>query len=186
MNGIVVLISGRGSNLKAIYESGLGSQIKCVISNNADAPGIEFAKSKGINTLVIENKHYPNREAFDLVLANEIKKFQPQLIVLAGFMRILTSSFVQQFSNQIINIHPSLLPAFIGVNAVKQAFDYGAKITGVTVHIVTDKLDCGPILAQEALEIEENETLQALTERLLKLEHKILPRVIHSLLKSNY
>ena len=184
MNGIVVLISGRGSNLKAICYEGLSSQIKCVISNKPDALGLIYAQEMGINTAVIDNKNYTTRELFENKLAEEIKKHNPKLIVLAGFMRILTPSFIQQFPQQIINIHPSLLPSFVGVDAVKQAFDFGTKITGATVHIVTENLDHGPILAQGVVSVMQNDNLDTLIKKVLHIEHTILPFVIHKILNN--
>ena len=184
MSGIVILISGRGSNLKAICEAKLTTQIKCVISNKPNALGLSYAQEMKIPTTVIDNKQYKTRELFDKQLANEIKKHHPQLIILAGFMRILTTEFIQQFPQQIINIHPSLLPSFVGVDAVQQAFDFGVKVTGATVHIVTEQLDHGPILAQGIVAITPNDNATTVAQKVLKIEHSILPFVIHKVLKN--
>ena len=185
MNGIVVLISGRGSNLAAICKSGLASQIKCVISNKADAAGLAIATQYNIPHKVIVNTAYPNREEFDTQLAQVIDSFNPQLVVLAGFMRILTSELVNHYKNRMINIHPSLLPAFTGFNAQKQALDAKVKISGATVHFVTPQLDHVPIIVQGVVKVGDTDTEDDLSSRILELEHVIYPFAIKKILDGN-
>lgn len=185
MNGIVVLISGRGSNLAAICKSGLASQIKCVISNKADAAGLAIATQYNIPHKVIVHTAYPNREEFDTQLAQVIDSFNPQLVVLAGFMRILTSELVNHYKNRMINIHPSLLPAFTGFNAQKQALDAKVKISGATVHFVTPQLDHGPIIVQGVVKVGDTDTEDDLSSRILELEHVIYPFAIKKILDGN-
>lgn len=178
INDIVVLISGRGSNLKAICEAGLAKHIACVISNNSEADGLNIAKEYHIPTTVIDHKLYPTRENFDSKLSNIIDNFNPKLIVLAGFMRILTDNFVNHYLGKLINIHPSLLPSFIGKNAQADAFRSGVKLSGATVHFVTHVLDQGPIIAQGIVPVEINDTEETLAQRILALEHTLYPFVI--------
>lgn len=178
MKKIVILISGRGSNMKAIVNAELPYNICCVLSNNPDAKGLDFAKIKGINTSVVNHRDYPDRESFDQALGDAIDKYEPDLIVLAGFMRILNPNLVARFSERIINIHPSLLPAFTGLNTHARAIEAGVKLHGCTVHFVTPDLDAGPIVAQAALCIRPNDSPQTLADRILPLEHEILPKSI--------
>lgn len=182
MKRIVILISGRGSNMQAIVRAAKKEQwpaeIAAVISNRTDATGLEYAASMGIPTAVVISKNFPSREAFDTVLQAEIDRYCPDLLVLAGFMRILSAPFVQHYANRIVNIHPSLLPSFVGVATHKQALDAGVKIHGVTVHFVTPELDHGPIIDQAAIRVFTNDTEDSLSERLLSQEHIIYPRAI--------
>ncbi len=178
MSGLVVLISGRGSNLKALCEKGLDGHIRCVISNKADAAGLSIAKQFGLTTKVIDHKLFRTREEFDAEVAIEIDKYNPDLIVLAGFMRILSSVFVERYKNRIINIHPSLLPAFVGSNAQSEAIALKVKVSGATVHLVNNQLDCGPILAQGVVPAYQNLTNTDLAQRILDLEHVIYPFII--------
>lgn len=182
MHNFVVLISNRGSNLKSICEAGLTPYISCVISNNPDASGLEFAKKNGITTKVIDHKLFSSREKFDEALAETIDLYAPQLIVLAGFMRVLTYQFVDKYKNRIINIHPSLLPAFIGTNAQTQAFNAKIKLTGATIHFVTAQLDHGPIIAQGVVPVLPNDTTKTLADRVLTIEHAMYPFIIHKIL----
>lgn len=184
MSKIVVLISGRGSNLIAIHKNILNSEIGCVISNNTDAQGIKYARNVGIQTHIIPHTNYNCREDFDKSLAVLIDRYQPKLIVLAGFMRILTRWFIQRYTQQIVNIHPSLLPSFTGINATRQAFQARIKITGVTVHYVSEQLDCGPIIAQGTVPILSTDNEHTLATRVLQLEHKIYPFIINKLLRN--
>ena len=178
MKKIVILISGRGSNMQAIIEAKLPYKICGVFSNNPDAEGISHAKHAGIETYVIDHRDYPDRVSYDEALGESIETLNPDLIVLAGFMRILTPSIINRFSNRIINIHPSIIPAFTGLNTHNRALATGVRVHGCTVHFVTPDLDEGPIIAQAALQIKSDDTPQTLSERVLALEHKILPKTI--------
>ena len=182
MKKIVILISGRGSNMQAIVQAAKKEQwqaeIAAVISNRADAAGLNYAASMGIPTSVVVSKNFPSREAFDAVLQAEIDRFSPDLVVLAGFMRILSTPFVQHYTNRMVNIHPSLLPSFVGTQTHKQALDAGVKVHGVTVHFVTPELDHGPIIDQVAIRVFASDTEETLAQRLLHQEHVIYPRAV--------
>lgn len=178
MKKIVILISGRGSNLGALLESALPCAVAAVISNKADAEGLNIAAKHGVTTRVIPHKDYADRAAFDTALAAEIDKFTPDFVVLAGFMRILTDDFVNRYQGRLVNIHPSLLPSFPGVNTHERALQEGVKIHGCTVHFVTPKLDHGPIIIQAAVPVLSNDTPQALAERVLQQEHVVFPQAI--------
>ena len=192
MKKIVILISGGGSNMAAIVKTAqrerwdvtLGAQIAAVISNKADAKGLQFAASQGIPTRVLDHKAYASREEFDAALAKCIDEFSPSLVVLAGFMRILTPGFVSHFSGRLINIHPSLLPAFPGLHTHERAIAAGCKFAGVTVHQVTPELDHGPILAQAVVPILAGDIADALAARVLTQEHIIYPQAIKSYMLS--
>ncbi|MBC3808619.1 phosphoribosylglycinamide formyltransferase [Undibacterium seohonense] len=182
MKKIVILISGRGSNMQAIVQASQSqqwpAQIAAVISNKPDAAGLAYAASQGIPTLVVESKTFPNRESFDAALQQAIDGFQADLVVLAGFMRILTPQFVQHYENRIMNIHPSLLPSFVGLHTHQQALDAGVKFHGATVHFVTAELDHGPIIDQACVRIEHGDTEDTLAQKLLVKEHQIYPRAV--------
>jgi phosphoribosylglycinamide formyltransferase 1 len=182
MSGIVVLISGKGSNLAAMCNAGLTSYIKCVISNKANAPGLEFAKSVGLNVTIIPHNKFASRESFDQDIAEIIDHYNPELIVLAGFMRILSPWFINHYHNKIINIHPSLLPSFIGATAQTDTLAARVKVSGATVHFVTDKLDHGPIIAQGVVPVNITDDIESIKKRILALEHTIYPFVIHKIL----
>jgi phosphoribosylglycinamide formyltransferase 1 len=173
---IVVLISGRGSNMQALLEAGL--PVSAVISNVAGAKGLEVAAAKGIATRVVEHKRFASREAFDAALAAAIDEFRPRLVVLAGFMRVLTPAFVERYRGRLLNIHPSLLPEFPGLHTHERALQAGAKRHGCTVHFVTAELDHGPIVIQAAVPVREGDTPQALAARVLRQEHVIYPRAV--------
>jgi phosphoribosylglycinamide formyltransferase-1 len=175
---IVILISGRGSNMLALLEAKLPCEIAAVISNRADAQGLETARAHGIATAVIPHKDYADRTAFDAALAAEIDRHSPDVIVLAGFMRILTDGFVERYRGRLINIHPSLLPAYPGVQTHERALQDGVKIHGCTVHFVTPTLDHGPIIIQAAVPVLRNDTPQSLSERVLHEEHRVYPQAI--------
>ena len=175
---VVVLISGRGSNLGAILAAELPVKIAAVISNKADAAGLEYARERGIPAVVVPHRDYPTRETFDAALAAAIDAFQPGLVVLAGFMRILTPGFVERYRGQLINVHPSLLPSFTGLDTHQRALEAGVKVHGCTVHFVTPALDHGPIIAQAAVPVLNHDTESALAARVLKEEHRILPQAI--------
>jgi phosphoribosylglycinamide formyltransferase-1 len=184
MSGMVVLISGRGSNLAAMCETSMVKQIKCVISNKADVPGLDIAKKYNIPFFIIEHKQYKIREEFDKQIAKIIDSYQPQYIILAGFMRILSSWFVNYYSMRLVNIHPSILPAFIGADAINQTFAAKVKISGITIHFVTDKLDHGPIIAQGVISALPCKTVDDLAQRTHKLEHIVYPFIINKLLNN--
>lgn len=181
MKSIVILISGRGSNMEAIINAAVPVDIRAVISNRADAKGLETAKARGIPTAVVEHKAFASREDFDSALAKTIDEFAPDYVVLAGFMRVLGEKFIHHFLQRIINIHPSLLPSFPGLHTHRQALEMGVKIHGATVHIVTPALDCGPILLQAAVPVLADDTEDALAARVLAQEHVIYPEAIRLL-----
>ena len=195
MKNIVILISGGGSNMAAIvktaqrdkWTSSLGAQVAAVISNKASAGGLAFASEQGIATEVVDHKAFATREDFDTALAAVIDRFDtpeaPVLVVLAGFMRILTPGFVARYAGRLVNIHPSLLPAFPGLHTHQRAIDAGCQFAGVTVHQVTAELDHGPILAQAVVPVLPGDTADALAERVLTQEHVIYPRAIAELLQ---
>lgn len=182
MNKLVVLISGRGSNLGAMCASGLANQISCVISNSPTAAGLETALKYNIPTHIIDHKKYHSREEFDQKLAKCIDEYAPRLVALAGFMRILTPWFVDHYKNRLINIHPSLLPAFVGATAQSDAIKTRVKVSGATVHFVTNDLDMGPIIAQGVVPVLAHDTTDALKARILELEHVIYQFVIKKIL----
>lgn len=186
MKNIVILISGGGSNMAAIvktaqkeqWEVALGARVAAVISNKADAKGLQFAASQDITTKVLDHKAFASREAFDAALATCIDAFEPDLVVLAGFMRILTPAFVHHFSGRLINIHPSLLPALPGLHTHERAIAAGCKFAGATVHEVTAELDHGPILAQAVVPVLPDDTADTLAARVLTQEHVIYPAAV--------
>ena len=176
---IVILISGRGSNMQSIVNAQIaGAHIAAVISNRPDAAGLAWAADRGITTAVLDHKLFADRSAFDAALAKLIDGFTPDLVVLAGFMRILTADFVKHYANRLINVHPSLLPAFIGVNTHQRAIDEGVKLAGCTVHFVTAELDSGPIIAQAAVPVMLDDTAATLAQRILVQEHQLYPKVV--------
>lgn len=179
MKKIVILISGRGSNMQALLEANVANaRIVAVISNKADAAGLKIAENFGIETAVVSQKDFKNRNDFDCALAKKIAHFSPDLIVLAGFMRILGKDFVARFEGRLMNIHPSLLPSFTGLNTHERAIEAGVKIHGCTVHFVTPELDCGPIIIQAAVPVLDSDSPDALAARVLKEEHRILPQAV--------
>lgn len=182
MKNIVILISGRGSNMEAIVDTCASEQwparIAAVVSNKASAGGLQFAASRGIATAVLDHKAFETREAFDAELARMIDGYAPDLVVLAGFMRILTEGFVRHYEGRLLNIHPSLLPAFPGLHTHQRAIEAGCKLAGATVHFVTPELDHGPIVAQAAVPVLSDDTEGSLSARVLKQEHVIYPRAV--------
>lgn len=178
IKSIVILISGHGSNMRALLEADLPCRVAAVISNRVDAPGLEIAKQYGITTRVVAHRSYPDRESFDSELAICIDSYRPDLIVLAGFMRILTPQFVARYQNKLINIHPSLLPAYSGLNTHARALQDGVKIHGCTVHFVTSDVDHGPIIIQAAVPVLMDDTPATLAARVLHQEHRIFPQAI--------
>jgi phosphoribosylglycinamide formyltransferase-1 len=169
-----VLVSGNGSNLEAIIKANLA----VVISDKADAFALVRARKAKIPTVVINPKDFPDRELFDRALVGHLRRASVDFVVLAGFMRILSAHVIKAYPNKIINIHPALLPAFKGAHAVKDAFEFGVKTTGVTVHFVDEEIDHGAIIAQEAVSILPNDTLEKLEKRIHSVEHKIYPKAI--------
>ncbi len=178
MKRIVILISGRGSNMLSILDANLPAEVAAVISNRRDAPGLASARARGIEALAIEHRDYATREAFDAALAEKIDEFSPDYVILAGFMRILGNDFVRRYAGRLLNIHPSLLPAFPGTATHKRALEEGVKIHGCTVHFVTEKLDHGAVVIQAAVPVLEADTEETLATRVLKQEHRIYPEAI--------
>jgi len=182
MKNIVILISGRGSNMEAVIHAARKEQwparIAAVISNKADAGGLEFASKLGIATVVVPSKAYASRAEFDAALQQEIDRFAPDLVVLAGFMRILTPGFVAHYEGRMLNIHPSLLPLFPGLHTHRQALAAGERQHGATVHFVTAQLDHGPVVAQAAVDVLPDDTEDTLAARVLVQEHQLYPRAI--------
>ncbi|MFN4265079.1 MAG: phosphoribosylglycinamide formyltransferase [Aquabacterium sp.] len=182
MKNIVILISGRGSNMEAIVhacaQEKWNARIAAVISNKASAGGLAFAQSHGVATAVVDHKQFDSREAFDAELARVIDEYQPDLVVLAGFMRILTEGFVRHYEGRLLNIHPSLLPAFPGLHTHERAIEAGCKLAGATVHFVTPELDHGPIVIQAAVPVLPGDTGDTLSARVLRQEHQIYPRAV--------
>ena len=191
MKNIVILISGGGSNMAAIVKTAqqeqwaqrYGARVAAVVSNKADAQGLVFAREHGIATAVLDHKAFASRVAFDAELAAVIDAHQPALVVLAGFMRILTPGFVAHYAGRLVNIHPSLLPAFTGLHTHQRAIDAGCKFAGVTVHQVTAELDVGPILDQAVVPVLPDDTAQTLAARVLTQEHVIYPRAVRALVQ---
>jgi len=171
---LVVLISGRGSNMQALVEAGL--PVSAVISNRADAAGLQYAQAKGIATAVVEHRAFAERVAFEAALERAIAHFKPRLVALAGFMRVLSAGFVERYRNRMLNIHPSLLPAFAGLETHARALAAGVKVHGCTVHFVTAELDSGPIVIQAAVAVRAQERPDELAARVLRQEHVIYPR----------
>ena len=191
MKSIVILISGAGSNMAAIvracererWAERLNARVAAVISNRPGAKGLDFAREQGIAAAVVDHKAFDGREAFDTALAAEIDRHDPALVVLAGFMRILTPGFVAHYAGRLINIHPSLLPAFPGLHTHQRAIDEGCKLAGATVHQVTAELDHGHILAQAAVPVLPGDTAELLAARVLTQEHLIYPRAVAELIQ---
>lgn len=192
VKNIVILISGGGSNMAAIvreaqrgnWRETLGAQVAAVICNRPDAGGLALARQLKIPAQVVDHKAFPSREAFDAGLAAAIDRYQPAVVALAGFMRILTPAFVDRYAGRLVNIHPSLLPAFPGLHTHQRAIEAGCKVAGATVHLVTSELDHGPILEQAVVPVLHDDSEQALAARVLAQEHLIYPRAIAGLLRT--
>jgi len=179
MKNVVILISGRGSNMQAIVDAQIsGAQIAAVISNRPDAAGLAWAAARGIATAVVDHKAFASREAFDQALADCIDSYQPDLVVLAGFMRILTPEFTRHYEGRMLNIHPSLLPAFPGLHTHERAIAEGCKVAGCTVHFVTAELDHGPIVAQGVVSVADDEDADSLAAKVLTIEHQLYPQAV--------
>jgi phosphoribosylglycinamide formyltransferase-1 len=174
---VVVLISGRGSNLEALLRAGI--PVSAVISNVAGAGGLAIASKRGVPAVVVKHGDFPSREAFEAVLAAEIDRFSPKLVVYAGFMRIVTAGFVERYAGRMLNIHPSLLPAFPGLHTHERALAAGVKVHGCTVHVVTPELDAGPIVIQAIVPVRDGDNPGTLAARVLRQEHVVYPRAVH-------
>ena len=189
MKRLGILISGRGSNFEAIADhvaaGDLPAEIAVVISNRPQAPGLEAARRRGIHAVSIPSKGY-DREVYDRMLIEELDKHQVDLVCLAGFMRLLSAPFIRHFPNRILNIHPSLLPAFPGLDAQHQALEHGVKIAGCTVHFVDEQLDAGPIVLQASVEVRDDDTADSLSARILQEEHRIYSEAIAIVLSGAY
>lgn len=189
MKRLGILISGRGSNFEAIArniaDGTLDAEIAVVISNRAEAPGLEMAWARGLNAVCLPSKGM-DREIYDRLLVTELRKYDVDLVCLAGFMRLLSAGFIRQFPNRILNIHPSLLPSFPGLDAQHQALAHGVKITGCTVHFVDEDLDAGPIVIQAAVDVRDNDTEEELSARILAEEHRIYSKAIGIVLAAKY
>lgn len=185
-----VLISGRGSNLQALIDAvadgRLDATIAVVVSNRKDAAGLERARGAGIEALCMPHRDWPSRDAYDRALAQELRARDVGLVCLAGFMRLVGAPLIDAFPNAIVNIHPSLLPAFPGIDAQRQAVEHGVKISGVTVHLVTPDLDGGPIIVQRSVEVQDTDTADTLAARILDEEHRAYPDAIAALLEGSW
>jgi len=182
MKKLVILISGRGSNMEAIVRAcsreEWPAQVAAVIASRPDAAGLAFAASHGIATAVVDHRQFPDRESFDAALARQVDAFTPDLVALAGFMRVLTPGFVDRYAGRMLNVHPSLLPSFAGLKTHQQALDAGVRLHGASVHFVTSQLDHGPIVVQSAVPVLNGDDAAALAERVLATEHIIYPRAV--------
>jgi phosphoribosylglycinamide formyltransferase 1 len=178
MQRLVILISGRGSNLQALLAARLPAEIAAVVSNEPQARGLDIARRAGAATEIVDHRQFPERAAFDLALGDVIARYDPHLIVLAGFLRVLTEAFVQRFAGKLINIHPSLLPAFPGLHTHRRALEEGVRIHGCTVHFVTPRLDGGPIIVQAAVPVLPDDDEETLAARVLQQEHVLLPQAV--------
>lgn len=187
---IAILISGRGSNMQAIVGAiatgTLDARVCVVVSNREEAPGLVWARGQGLETLVLSHRDYPSREGYDAALVAAVRARGAQLVCLAGFMRVLGPTFCSAFPNGILNVHPSLLPSFPGVDAQQQAFDHGVRVTGVTVHFVTPELDAGPIIRQEAVTVEPDDTVESLRAKVLAVEHRVFPDAVQTVIAGRW
>jgi phosphoribosylglycinamide formyltransferase 1 len=190
MRNIGVLISGRGSNLQALMDAvangSLEARIVVVISNRADAAGLERARPAGIDTLIVDHKQFSNRLDFDRALADELRARSVDIVCLAGFMRLIGTPLLDAFPNAILNVHPSLLPAFPGVDAQRQALEHGVKVSGATVHLVTSELDAGPIVVQAPVPVRDGDTVDTLSARILIEEHRIYPQAVRLVIQGGW
>jgi len=175
VKSLVILISGRGSNMEAIVRAGLSAKVAAVISNRADAVGLRFAVQAGVPVQTVDDREFSSREGFDAALAKAIDAYSPDLVALAGFMHILGGDFVRHYSGRLVNIHPSLLPAFPGLHTHRRALQEGVKLHGCTVHFVTPQVDHGPIIVQAAVSVRARDTEESLAARVLRQEHRVYP-----------
>ena len=187
---IGILISGRGSNMQALIRASddgrLDARIAVVISNRPEAPGLQHARNAGIETLVVDHRQFKSRHDFDRTLATELKSRNVAVVCLAGFMRLVGAGLLEAFPNAILNVHPSLLPAFPGVNAQQQALEHGVRVSGATVHLVTPDLDAGPIIIQACVPVRADDTVDSLSARILVEEHRIYPEAVRLLLADGW
>jgi phosphoribosylglycinamide formyltransferase-1 len=187
---IGVLISGRGSNLQALIDATedgrLDAEIAVVISNRANAQGLDRARAAGLEALVIDHRAFASRDPFEQALVHELKSRDVSVVCLAGFMRLLDKTFLDAYANRILNIHPSLLPAFPGIDAQRQAWEHGVKVAGATVHLVTDQLDGGPIVLQASVPVRDDDTADTLAARILAEEHRIYPEAVQLMLDGRW
>lgn len=187
---IGVLISGRGSNLQALVDAAargvIPARIAVVVSNRAGAAGLDRARAAGIDTLVLDHRHFSSRDSYDVALARELTARGVILVCLAGFMRLIGASLLDAFPNAILNVHPSLLPAFPGIDAQRQALAHGVKVSGATVHLVTEELDGGPIVLQAPVPVLEDDTADTLAARILAEEHRIYPEAVRLVLAGGW
>ena len=182
MKNYAILISGRGSNMQALIDARLPGTCVGVVSNRPDAAGLPWAAARGVPTAVVDHKAFPSRDAFDAALADALDACGAELVFLAGFMRVLTDAFVERHAGRLVNIHPSLLPAFPGLHTHESALAAGVRVHGCTVHFVTPTLDCGPIIAQAAVPVLPGDAAAALAARVLVQEHIIYPQAARALL----
>lgn len=184
-----VLVSGRGSNLEAILDAikqeKLSARVTVVISNKKDAAALERAARHQVPALFLDPTHYSRREEYDAAILQQLNEFGVELVVLAGYMRLVTPTLIQPYHNRIINTHPSLLPAFPGMHAQRQALSYGVRVSGCTIHFVDEEMDHGPIIAQASVPVFEGDTVEQLSERILAEEHRLLPQVLHLYAEGN-
>jgi len=185
MKKLVILISGRGSNLQALLDARLPCRIAAVISNRPDAEGLDIARANDIPVEIVEHRNYADRDSFDVALAKAIDTFEPDIVALAGFMRILSNGFVARYHGRLVNIHPSLLPAYGGLHTHARALQDGVKIHGCTVHFVSPDLDHGPIIIQAAVPVLRDDSEQTLAARVLNQEHRIYPQAVKWLCNEN-
>jgi phosphoribosylglycinamide formyltransferase-1 len=180
---LVILISGRGSNMEALLDAKLPARIAAVVSNEPRAGGLETAQKRGIATAVVNHRDFSDRSGFDAALASEIDRHRPDLVALAGFMRVLTAPFIERYRGRLMNIHPSLLPAFPGLHTHRRALAEGASVHGCTVHFVTPVVDAGPIILQASVPVLKDDTEERLAARVLKEEHRIYPQAVRGFLE---
>jgi len=177
-----ILLSGRGSNMmalvRAVRDRRIDGEVALVLSDRSDSPGLAWAKTEGLDTACLPRRDHPDREGHDRAILDELRKHHVELVCLAGYMRLLSPVLVQAFPERLLNVHPSLLPAFPGLDAQRQAFEHGARVTGATVHLVDEELDHGPIVLQEAVTLLAGDTAETLAARILEVEHRLYPRAV--------
>jgi phosphoribosylglycinamide formyltransferase-1 len=178
VKNVVVLISGRGSNMQSLVQAGIPAKIAAVVSNRSEAPGLGFAAQAGIPTAIVDDRDFASRSEFDSALARVIDRYSPAIVALAGFMCILSGDFVRRYEGRLLNIHPSLLPSFPGLHTHRRALEEGVKVHGCTVHFVTAELDRGPIIVQAAVPVHADDTEESLAARVLRQEHHIYPLAV--------
>jgi phosphoribosylglycinamide formyltransferase-1 len=187
---LAILISGRGSNMQSLvnaaHEGRLNATVRVVVSNRADAPGLTWAREAGVETAVLSHRDFPTRDEYDAALVSLLQGRGVDLVCLAGFMRVLGPGFCAAFPNAVLNVHPSLLPSFPGIDAQHQAFAYGVKVAGVTVHFVTPELDAGPIVMQVPVDVRDDDTAASLATRILSEEHRVFPEAVQRIIRGGW